>query len=1008
MSDTTPGIEQVLCTCKRYGCRTRQAQTPDGHTVSGQYVSKSTRTLHRQRDTEPEGAASTSAFAPTSASGSGDTSWLSRKRPRSNDDTHSGDHKAKKPKTVAATPLQLTPRTILLSLLFAAWLHLCCGLSREQAQAATLLLQLILREAVGNPKVNLHHDVRTAMSTLSLEPTIFRSACCPKCFMKYDLADIPELCTRRETRRSQPCNEPLLMRRHTPVGPKQVPRRLYSMQSFDDWLVWFLSRPKIVEAIKQSYQHVPSLPGGTMYGIWDSPAWTALGGFTRKIGNLTFSIFIDWFNPLSNRLAGKKISCRAIQLCCLNLPLSDIFLPENIFIAGTTPMPHEPTVTTISHVVEPVVDTLVESYTGKPVPVHGNPKGWKDTAVAVIPLQGDVLGCRKAGGQAGHSADQFCAWCHLLLHEIERLDIENWLPRTDAEVRSAAWQWRASGTKKEREKIFKASGARWSELHRLEYRRHVQFTVLGVMHNWFEGVLQDHLRRFWGLGKIPTRAELDAAIPSTASDPVALDDEIAQLLDEQAAHPQSPIRPRARLAQTSRDADVEMADADDDCDFVPDDASESDCNDDEFESDAGGGSTLPTFDETQLAAIRRCIANIVLPTDVERPPTNLGEASHGKLKAALYFTLFADILPMILVELWWKSPTRTHEKLLSNFYDLVTATNVVGSYSTSNAAADRYLAHYIRYRESKRELWPHLRSRPNDHYAMHNAAQLKFWGPLMPLSEFPYERINGEFQGFNTNGHMYDMDYTMLRQICRRSRLAAQVKGRQYDDTVSDLQPSSVLFRSTRSVQSSSAQRQLKAGPRTDLDPEQEAKTRASGTPLAASHYDLLLAYLNSRGSSWKHALHGPHSFSDAILPTTAEHKRTCTFNNHGFSIRSVHMGQASVQLQSQDQSGNAYRWPGLISTIFNICLEGAIRTFFVVDLHAPLSAEDNAKNPFAILPGFQIMAVYAHFMGSVIVEPHEVFARVAFYDRPGGTFDIERPIRLLRVLDRGRRSMFV
>ncbi len=41
---------------------------------------------------------------------------------------------------------------------------------------------------------------------------------------------------------------------------------------------------------------------------------------------------------------------------------------------------------------------------------------------------------------------------------------------------------------------------------------------------------------------------------------------------------------------------------------------------------------------------------------------------------------------------------------------------------------------------------------PNHHYAMHNAKQLKFWGPLPQVSKFFGEHQNGQLQSIKTNG----------------------------------------------------------------------------------------------------------------------------------------------------------------------------------------------------------------------------------------------------------------
>jgi len=152
--------------------------------------------------------------------------------------------------------------------------------------------------------------------------------------------------------------------------------------------------------------------------------------------------------------------------------------------------------------------------------------------------------------------------------------------------------------------------------------------------------------------------------------------------------------------------------------------------------------------------IHECINDAVVPTWITRPPRNLGEKSHGKLTADQWYTLFTIFLPMVLPELWLASGDHRDSELLDNFHDLVICTNIVGSYTTSNAAADDYLRHYIRYRETSKTLFPMVAMQPNHHYAMHNTELMKFWGPLPRLSEFPYEQHNGTLQKIKTNWHL--------------------------------------------------------------------------------------------------------------------------------------------------------------------------------------------------------------------------------------------------------------
>src|ERR1700730_10715456 len=139
------------------------------------------------------------------------------------------------------------------------------------------------------------------------------------------------------------------------------------------YMHWQACNCDIENIINKSYEHHAT--PDAMHGIWDSPAWQSLGSFTTTPGNLTFSYFIDWFNPLTNKIAGKSVSCGAIMLFCLNLPYELQHLPENTFFAGITPGPKEPTVTTINATTDPIVSQLDSMWHGKIIPTHCCPEG---------------------------------------------------------------------------------------------------------------------------------------------------------------------------------------------------------------------------------------------------------------------------------------------------------------------------------------------------------------------------------------------------------------------------------------------------------------------------------------------------------------------------------------------------------------------------------------------------------------------------------------------------------
>lgn len=56
-----------------------------------------------------------------------------------------------------------------------------------------------------------------------------------------------------------------------------------------------------------------------------------------------------------------------------------------------------------------------------------------------------------------------------------------------------------------------------------------------------------------------------------------------------------------------------------------------------------------------------------------------------------------------------------------------------------------------RYNETSIGLFNDTRILPNHHYALHVPDQLRYWGPLMAVSEFSGEHINGLLQKAKTN-----------------------------------------------------------------------------------------------------------------------------------------------------------------------------------------------------------------------------------------------------------------
>jgi hypothetical protein len=251
--------------------------------------------------------------------------------------------------------------------------------------------------------------------------------------------------------------------------------------------------------------------------------------------------------------------------------------------------------------------------------------------------------------------------------------------------------------------------------------------MLGVMHNWYEGVLQHHARWKWGIG-IPTsrkcirldNTELDEGAisgdpPPANSDPNTdtdmLDNELEGLFEESRQHQDVPEHLKRLHSVASIFVDPTGASDLDDLDFEGNLNYQSDL---EVTSDSEYNFEEPTvrnwkescvFGDTSLARIRECLASAVIPSWAERPPTNLGKKSHGKLKADQWLQLFSVFLPLILPEIW-SSSSNQQDHLLENFHNLVACTNIICSYSVTEESADLYHEHYTQYLKSSKTLFP--------------------------------------------------------------------------------------------------------------------------------------------------------------------------------------------------------------------------------------------------------------------------------------------------------------
>ena len=159
----------------------------------------------------------------------------------------------------------------------------------------------------------------------------------------------------------------------------------------------------------------------------------------------------------------------------------------------------------------------------------------------------------------------------------------------------------------------------------------------------------------------------------------------------------------------------------------------------------------------EIAKIRSDIENMNTPSWLTSVPMNLGEPSHGKLKADQWRTLGTTYLPVSLIQLWDQlvdgndKRSQQCKKLLEVTLSLISAVIIASSRTTSREKADLYLHHMQNYLKGLRELFPQYQFLPNQHMALHLAEYLKLYGPVHSWWTFPFERLIGMLQRIPNN-----------------------------------------------------------------------------------------------------------------------------------------------------------------------------------------------------------------------------------------------------------------
>jgi hypothetical protein len=543
-----------------------------------------------------------------------------------------------------------------------------CHPFRNTIQMIINILSLAVKHPNSIPDPALiPRDPRTIIQRANFDVQFSKKICCRVCYKLYDVhPSTPQRCDYKPFTNSDPCDEELFVNKKIYQGNKDIsdlayhfkppdfppsvvgtPRCVFLSQSILTWMTWLLSKPDYEKAIDDWVQTNQDLKDQGYFSdiqhgeVFMNTKWKNKPHMLK----LGLSLFVDWFNPRGNKISGKVQSTGVLALSCLNLPPTFRNKLSHMCIAGITPGPYSPDPHSFNHLLTPIVDKLIKLDTGIIIPTYRFPAG-RFVQIKLLCVYGDVLATKKVVGYASHSATKFCSFCHAIQANIPKLQLAT--RREKAETIHSAHNSKNTKSETARNDLLKETGVRWSELNRPAYWDPSRRVVLGIMHNWLEGILQGHFRFRWRFGSVSA--------------------------DKAKKRRQSGLRLEAGSSKRARMDIAESA-----MWINDEDPSDESDNDEDILLDGGAGGSFFSLDD--IVQFRTVMSHIILPLGVPHLPQNLGEAKHGKLSASQWHALFVFIVPLVLCEMYVDEVGKldlnsNRYRVLANTAHLVACTNV--------------------------------------------------------------------------------------------------------------------------------------------------------------------------------------------------------------------------------------------------------------------------------------------------------------------------------------------
>ncbi|KAI0700643.1 hypothetical protein C8T65DRAFT_709616 [Cerioporus squamosus] len=383
-----------------------------------------------------------------------------------------------------------------------------------------------------------------------------------------------------------------------------------------------------------------------------------------------------------------------------------------------------------------------------------------------------------------------------------------------------------------------------------------------------------------------------------------------------------------------------------------------------------------------LQLIRKDIASTVLPSWLERPPSNFGSAKHGKLKADQWRTVCTVNMVITLVRLWTSSgATKEEKELLDNFLHLI--------------AADIFDHQFV----------------PNHHLSLHLYSCLLLFGPVHGWWAFPFERYNGLIANLNTNNKPADMPITFLRYFYIGANVRRLMATMQWPDDPAFIEMLDSfqnafgdVVRGTRMVDALHFGNRDNGAPEHKYDIEKESR-------LPEFVYEGILRVLNASGGAQFLSAYAAHASTraHATLNPNGQEVPRVTREKVDFATADKGLRNSFVMFRAQDGSPEDGLRAGQISKIFLHARkkDGVqfVEPFLLINTYQPLTDNDAARDPYRRWPDINTRLYYNRFEHTPrVVSMADVVSHFASYVY--SPEDIAQECIVVRNLDRKRREV--